>query len=78
MESFIAVHGLSWLWRLESVVVALGPSCSKACEILVPPQNIDPASPTLQGAFLATREVLALFLKRELSRTDLMPDAFFH
>ena len=61
LRSFIASYGIFhcgarslWLWRVESVVVALGLSCSKACEILVPPQNIEPASPTLQGAFLTT------------------------
>ena len=61
LRLFIASYGIFhcgawslWLWRVESVVAALGLSCSKACEILVPPQSIEPASPTLQGAFLTT------------------------
>ena len=37
-----------------SVVVALGLSCSIACELLLPGPGIKPMSPALQGGFLTT------------------------
>ena len=42
------------LWRMDSLAVASGLSCSTACGILVPWLGIEPASPALQGGFLMT------------------------
>ena len=56
---YLAASGLTEALNLsslhtDSLVVALGFSCSKACGILVPQPGIKLASPALQGGFLTT------------------------
>ena len=61
----LGVSGLSCsmqdlsLWHVgsrahSSVVARQGPSCPKACGILVPQPGNKPASPALKGSFLTT------------------------
>ena len=63
--SLVALHGLlipvasscpgAWaLGRLDSVVVALGLSCSAACRILGPGPGVEPVCPALAGEFSTT------------------------
>ena len=56
---YLAASGLTEALNLsslhtDSLVVALGFSCSKACGISVPQPGIELASPALQGGFLTT------------------------
>lgn len=63
--SVVALHGLciavasscsgAWaLGHLDSVLVALGLSCSTACRILGPGPGVEPLCPALAGEFSTT------------------------
>ena len=51
--TFIADHGLQWLWRVDSVVAGCKLSCPLTCEIFSD-QGIEPMSSALAGEFFTT------------------------
>ena len=54
VSGLLASRGIFSSWRLDSVVMAYGLSCSMACGILVPQPDIGPVCPALHGRFLTS------------------------